>query len=114
MPEFDKNLNPFLFNTPDKDTILPNTAGPMQDSYNPFPEADLSGGKKTNPFFGEGYIGTELPGVVSARELYENRRYDIYSSQIPNLEDAYSYNQSFLEKAASGMLKGANLAGTTM
>jgi len=114
MPEFDKNLNPFLFNTPDKDITLPNTAGSIQDLYNPFPEADLSGGKKTNPFFGEGYVGTELPGVVTAKELYQNRRYDIFSSQIPNLEDAYAQNQSFLEKGVNGILKGANLAGTTI
>ena len=114
MPEFDKNLNPFLLNTQQEEITLPNVAGPKADFYNPFPEADLSGSKKTNPFFGEGYVGTELPGLISAKELYQNRRYDVYNKEIPNIEDLYSYNQGLISKGVNGMLKGANLAGTTI
>jgi hypothetical protein len=114
MPEFDKNLNPFLLNKQEEAPLLPNVAGPKQDFYNPFPQADLSGGKKTNPFFGSGYVGTEMPGTVSAKDLFSNRRYDIYNASIPNMEDAYSYNQGIISKGVNGILKGTNLAGTTI
>jgi len=112
MPDFDKDLNPILANTDTSPLDLPNPATPVPHSY-----ADLGGGKAQgaiDSFFGNGPVVSNMLPTVSARELYENRRYGTYSSDIIDIEDQKAYAQSGWDKAANGVLKGLNLAGTTV
>lgn len=114
MPDFDKDLNPILLNTDTSPLDLPNPATPIPHSY-----ADLGGGRgaqgsATDGFFGNGPVVSNMLPTVTAKELYENRRYGTYSSDIIDLEDQKAYAQSGWDKAANGVLKGLNLAGTTV
>ena len=114
MPDFDKDLNPILANTDTSPLDLPNPATPVPHSY-----ADLGGGRGASgsaldSFFGNGPVVSNMLPTVSAKELYENRRYGTYSANILDLEDQKAYAQSGWDKAANGILKGLNLAGTTV
>jgi hypothetical protein len=114
MPDFDKDLNPILVNTDTSPLNLPNPATPVPNAY-----ADLGGGKgaqrsATDSFFGNGPVVSNMLPTVTAKELYENRRYGTYSSDIIDIEDQKAYAQSNWDKAANGVLKGLNLAGTTV
>ena len=114
MPDFDKDLNPILINTDTSPLDLPNPSTPVPHSY-----ADLGGGKgaqrsASDSFFGNGPVVSNMLPTVTAGELYENRRYGTYSSNIVDLEDQKAYAQSGWDKAANGVLKGLNLAGTTV
>jgi hypothetical protein len=114
MPDFDKDLNPILANTDTSPLDLPNPATPVPHSY-----ADLGGGRGAqgsamDSFFGNGPVVSNMLPTVTAKELYENRRYGTYASNIIDLEDQKAYAQSGWDKAANGILKGLNLAGTTV
>jgi predicted nucleic acid-binding Zn-ribbon protein len=113
MPEFDRNLNPILLNT---DQALPQLDNPA-NRLNVGPADYSLGGRPlsaTERFFGEGPIVTPMAPTVSAKELYENRRYATYSPDIIDIEDQKAYAQSNWDKAANGLLKGVNLVGTTV
>jgi len=114
MPDFDKDLNPILINTDTSPLDLPNPATPVPNSY-----ADLGGGRgaqrsASDSFFGNGPVVSNMLPTVTAGELYANRRYGTYSSDIVDIEDQKAYAQSGWDKAANGILKGLNLAGTTV
>jgi energy-coupling factor transporter ATP-binding protein EcfA2 len=114
MPDFDKNLNPILVNSNKSALNLPNPATPTPNTY-----SDLGGGKgpqrsATDAFFGSGPTVTPMLPTVSAKQLYENRRYGLYNENIVDIEDQKAYAQSNWDKAANGILKGLNLAGTTI
>jgi len=64
-------------------------------------------------FFGKGPIVSPLAPTVTSKELYDNRRYGVFSSDIVDIEDQKAYAQTFGEKAANGLLKGLNLTATT-
>ena len=51
---------------------------------------------------------------VTNQELDANKRYREFNPTIPNYEDFAAYGQSISDKAANGLLKGLNLAGTTI
>lgn len=51
---------------------------------------------------------------ISNAELDANKRYKEFNPTIPNYEDFAAYGQSISDKAANGLLKGLNLAGTTI
>jgi hypothetical protein len=51
---------------------------------------------------------------VTDAELDANKRYAQYNPTIPNYEDFAAYGQSVSDKAANGLLKGVNLAATTV
>lgn len=114
MPDFDKDLNPIFFN---KDTKLPTLDNPAT----PVPNIGTGGGGRTDlsgrhsdPIFGNGPIVSPMLPTVSAGELYANRRYAKYDAGIVDIEDQKANTQSFWDKAANGILKGANLAATTV
>lgn len=116
MPDFDKDLNPFLLN---KDKSLPTLPNPSTDTPNNY--APLSGGaygdlagRGLDPIFGKSVKGSGLLPTVSAQELYQNRRYDIYSSDIIDIENQKANAQSRAMQAVNGVLKGTNLAATTV
>lgn len=113
MPEFDRNLNPILLNTDESLPQLDNPAG----KFNAGPADYSLGGRPltaTESFFGKGPIVTSLAPTVSAKELYDNRRYATYSPDIVDIENQKAYGQSNWDKAANGLLKGVNLVGTTV
>lgn len=112
MPDFDKNLNPILPNTKKSVPNLDNPATPTPDNYS-YAGPSLRD-NTTNPIFGNGPIVSKMLPTVSAKELYDNRRYATYDANIIDIEDQKAYAQSNLDKATNGVLKGLNLAATTI
>jgi hypothetical protein len=112
MPDFDKNLNPILPNTKKSVPNLDNPATPTPDNYS-YSGPSLRD-NTTNPIFGNGPVVSKMLPTVSAKELYDNRRYAIYDANIIDIEDQKAYAQSNLDKATNGVLKGLNLAATTI
>lgn len=115
MPDF-KNLNPILINPDQQLPNLPSPSTPTPDNYASLPiNTDLSGRDNGDPIFGKGpIIGKGLIPTVTANELYENRRYDVFARDIIDIEDQNANAQSWYTQAANGILKGTNLAGTTI
>jgi hypothetical protein len=113
MPDFDQNLNPVLLNTNQELPSLDNPATPVPQISRPGVNG-LSGGRGEDPIFGSGPIKSSMLPTVSAGELYANRRYGTYSSGVLDLEDQKANAQSNWDKAANGILKGVNLAATTV
>jgi hypothetical protein len=116
MPDFDKDLNPFLLNTNKSLPILPNPSNAAPDNYGPIgggSYGDLSG-KGLDPIFGKSAKSPGLLPTVSASDLYQNRRYDIYSADIIDIENQSANAQSRATQAVNGTLKGLNLAATTI
>jgi len=115
MPDFN-NLNPILINPDQQLPNLPSPSTPIPDDYSSIPiNTDLSGRDNGDPIFGKGpIIGKGLLPTVTANELYENRRYDVFARDIIDIEDQNANAQSGFSQAANGILKGANLAATTV
>lgn len=115
MPDF-KNLNPILINPDQQLPNLPSPSTPAPDNYASLPiNTDLSGRDNGDPIFGKGpVVGKGLIPTVTANELYENRRYDVFARDIIDIEDQNANAQSWYTQAANGILKGTNLAGTTI
>jgi hypothetical protein len=110
MPDFDKDLKPIVKNEQDSLPRLDNPATTGRAAYN----QSLAGSVNIyDKFFGRGPIESPIAPTVSSGELYENRRYGIYSSDIVDIEDQKAYAQTYGEKAANGILKGLNLTATT-
>jgi hypothetical protein len=123
MPDFDKDLNPILLNEDSNPLNLPNPSTPTPNYYR-----NLGGGGGGNSngstsgkqssmvdqFFGSGPVVSPMLPTVSAKELYDNRRYGKYNANIVDIEDQKAYAQSNWDKAANGILKGVNLAATTV
>jgi len=110
MPDFDKNLQPVLKNEQDSLPRLDNPASTGRAAYN----QSLAG--KVNildKFFGKGPVESPIAPTVTSQELFENRRYGVYSPDIVDIEDQKAYAQTFGEKSANGILKGLNLTATT-
>lgn len=116
MPEFDKNLKPILLNEDSNPLNLPNPSVPTPNNYGSLGGRRDGGGNDdmVRQFFGNGPIISPMLPTVSAKELYDNRRYGKYSARIQNIEDQKAYAQSAWDQAANGILKGANLAATTV
>jgi hypothetical protein len=118
MPDF-KNLNPILINPDQQLPNLPSPSTPVPDNYSSIPlsplSTDLSGRDNGDPIFGKGpVVGKGLIPTVTANELYDNRRYDVFARDIIDIEDQNANAQSAFSQAANGILKGTNLAGTTI
>jgi hypothetical protein len=121
MPDFDKDLNPILLNEDSNPINLPNPATKIPVRY-----ANLSTSNSSNvnlsprkttatdDFFGSGPVTSEMLPTVSAKELYDNRRYGKYEASVVDIEDQKAYAQSTWDKAANGVTKGLNLAGSTI
>lgn len=116
MPDF-KNLNPILINPDQQLPNLPSPSTPAPDNYASLPliSTDLSGRDTGDAIFGKGpIVGKGLLPTVTASELYENRRYDVYSRDTIDQEDQSANAQSAFSQATNGVLKGLNLAATTV
>lgn len=116
MPDFDKDLNPILLNKDSNPLNLPNPATPTPNRYANLSGTSLSprGGTATDEFFGSGPVVSPMLPTVSAKELYDNRRYGKYDRGVVDIEDQNAYAQSGWDKAANGILKGLNLTATTV
>jgi hypothetical protein len=114
MPDFDKDLNPITLNTDKTLPQLDNPSTPSPNSYMGNGGRDLANRGSADPLFGNGPIKSRMLPTVSAGELFENRRYDIYSRDIVDIEDQSANAQSNWDKAINGVLKGVNLAATTV
>ena len=113
MPDFDQNLNPVLLNTNQELPSLDNPATPVPRLSRPGVNG-LSGGREADPIFGSGPVKSAMLPTISSGELYANRRYDVYSAGILDIEDQKANAQSNWDKATNGILKGVNLAATTV
>lgn len=117
MPDFDKDLNPFLLNTNKSLPILPNPSNAAPDNYGPIGGGGSYGdlaNKGLDPIFGKSAKGPGLLPTVSASDLYQNRRYDNYSADTIDIENQSANAQSRATQAVNGTLKGLNLAATTI
>jgi len=114
MPDFDKNLNPITVNTEKSLPQLDNPSTPAPNSYIGYGGSDLGGRNSVDPIFGNGPIKSPLVPTVTAGELYQNRRYDVFSRDIVDIEDQAANAQSNWDQAVNGVLKGVNLAATTV
>jgi hypothetical protein len=110
MPDFDKNLKPVLKNEQDSLPRLDNPASTGRAAY----VQSLAGEVNIlDKFFGRGPVESPIAPTVTSKELYDNRRYGVYSADIVDIEDQKAYAQTFAEKSANGILKGLNLTATT-
>ena len=110
MPDFDKNLKPILKN---EDTRLPNLDSPASTGRFGYQQSVQGRQSAVDNFFGNGPIVNDMAPTVTSGELYENRRYDVFSPDITDIENQKANAQSWGSQAANGILKGLNLAATT-
>ena len=121
MPDFDKNLQSILKNTTlpslDVDIKAPKEVAAMQFPPAEIPKSDLS---KEEDVFAKLNKMTQASdfkekGVtVTNAVLDANKRYSAYNPTINDYEDFAGYGQSGFDKAKNGVLKGLNLAATTV
>ncbi len=116
MPDFDKDLKP-LINKEELPELTPNVKAPnvyqasverlsnYANSENPFDK--LAQASRSSKFDQKGVF-------VTNAELEANKRYRTYNPTVANQEDYAAYGQSVADKAANGLLKGVNLAATTI
>jgi hypothetical protein len=123
MPDFDRFGNPIikpvgnkpfdLTNPASKPAPLPyvgrsmfnaNTNVPQEDGEDVFDLLERTSRKGTP---GKGIL-------ITNKELEQNKRYDYYNPTIDNYEDFAAHGQSAIEQARNGVLKGVNLAATTV
>ena len=102
---------------PLKENILPQETLLPQGRTEPKPYTDLGGlggggGKAVDDFLPPAPKNADIANTVTTGELYNARRYAMYDPT--KTEDDYAWGQSNWDKAANGILKGANLAGTTI
>jgi hypothetical protein len=113
MPDFNKDLSGKLLNKETDLPIIPTFATPVPNNYRPFGNSDLAG-SNGDPLFGNGPIASPMPSTITANELFDNRRYDVYGRDIIDIEDQNAYAQPWYEQSYNGIVKGANLVGTTI
>jgi len=121
MPDFDKNLQPILKDASlpsiDVDIKAPKEYASLQFPPAQVPVSDLS---KEEDVYAElnrrGQASNfEQKGVfVTNAVLDANKRYAAFNPTINDYEDFAGYGQSGFDKAKNGVLKGLNLAATTV
>lgn len=118
MPDLDRNLQPIIKETPQEGNFM----GPFPPSlgvggglyqYPDAAKADISAtdrlaelSRQASPDLREIYITNQT--------LAENQRYKSFNPTTEDYEDFAAYGQSWGDKAANGILKGLNLAATTV
>jgi hypothetical protein len=119
MADFDKNLQPIIKPTGYKLTdVKLNPAGSPQMN---FPSqggggvSDLSGESDVFNKLKAASVPTSSKGIfISNAELEANKRYKVFNPVIGDYEDFAAQGQEWYKQAANGILKGANLAATTV
>ena len=123
MPDFDKNLQSTI-----KDTSIPMERVPLNEAT-PAPRIDVGRSDFSDTTLqknatddaydilnnlSENANFKEKGRFVTDATLKANQRYDKFNPIVSNQEDYVSYNQSVLSKGVNGILKGTNLAATTI
>ena len=111
MPDFDKNLKPILKN---EDSSLPDLDNPASTGRFGYQQSVQGKQSAVDNFFGNGPIVNDMAPTVTSKELFENRRYDVFSPDITDIENQKANAQSWGTQAANGILKGLNLTATTV
>lgn len=114
MPDFDKDLKPELLNITKSAPTLDNPVVEVTPYQQSVTAVNQSPKSALDAFFGGGPKITDMAPTVSVNELNANKRYGIYNPETVDLEDQKSNAQSAAVQAASGILKGTNLAATTV
>ena len=119
MADFDRNLQPIIKETGYKPSDIPLLAPkdpPMNfSSGKGGGVSDLS--QKEDVFAELAAAGQKFSQkglFVSNAELEANKRYKTFNPTIGDYEDFAAQGQAWYKQAASGVLKGANLAATTV
>jgi hypothetical protein len=119
MADFDRNLQPIIKETGYKSSNIPLLAPkdpPMNfSSGQGGGVSDLS--QKEDVFAELAAAGQKFSQkglFVSNAELEANKRYKTFNPTIGDYEDFAAQGQAWYKQAASGVLKGANLAATTV
>jgi hypothetical protein len=119
MADFDRNLQPIIKETGYKSSNIPLFAPkdpPMNfSSGQGGGVSDLS--QKEDVFAELAAAGQKFSQkglFVSNAELEANKRYKTFNPTIGDYEDFAAQGQAWYKQAASGVLKGANLAATTV
>lgn len=119
MADFDKNLQPIIKPTGYKltDVELNAATNPQMN----FPSqggggvSDLSGESNVFSKLKAAAVPTSSKGIfISNAELEANKRYKTFNPTIGDYEDFAAQGQEWYKQAANGILKGANLAATTV
>ena len=117
MPDFNKDLSTKISpveNQPIDMTQRSVSVSPFKQSVD---RADLAGAPSIFDKLQQASANSnpiEKGVFVTNAELDANKRYTQYNPTIPNYEDFAAYGQSVSDKAANGLLKGVNLAATTV
>lgn len=115
MADFDKNLQPIIKETGYKGSPMPIGPGMNFSSGGGGGVSDLS--QKEDVFAELEAAGQDLrpKGLfISNAELEANKRYKTFNPTIGDYEDFAAQGQQWYKQAANGVLKGANLAATTV
>src|SRR6478736_2670771 len=119
MPDFDKDLNPII-KTDGPSPFQLDVAAPKKAGRQPLVPASTPNLSENGDIFAKLQQASHSSGFgekgvfVSNSTLDANRRYRTYNPTIADQEDFVAYGQSEWDKAANGVLKGANLAATTI
>lgn len=99
MPEFDKDLNPVLLNKESDLPIIP-TPSTAPRTYGAMPDDSKSVDPLEN-FFGKGPVVSEMLPTVSAKQLYDNKRYAVYNPETLDIEYQKHNAQSGWDRAGN-------------
>jgi hypothetical protein len=123
MPDFDKNLQSII-----KDSSIPMERVDLNEAT-PAPRIDVGRSDFSDTTLQKNTTDDaydilnnlskranfkEKGIFVTDATLKANQRYDKFNPIVSNQEDYVSYNQSVLSKGVNGILKGTNLAATTI
>ena len=116
MPDFDKDLNPIIKREAPAQlndiSLAPRTYSASTERLSNYQGSEsiydkLAQDSKSADFTPKGIF-------VTNAQLEANKRYRIFNPTVDNNEDYFAYGQSVADKAANGILKGVNLAATTI
>jgi hypothetical protein len=124
MPDFDQNLQSIIKRTNDSMLSVRVTAPEKVQAQN-FSGGNPNGFQSGRSQKTEESLADKLKRAskesskvnapfVTNKELDDNRRYTGYNPLLESNEDFASYGQSGAEQALNGVLKGANIAATTV
>jgi hypothetical protein len=117
MPDFNKDLTPKIIPNAPKSIDMTQRSISVPQTASQISNQDFSGTEGVMDRLKKASAASnpvEKGVYVTNAELDANKRYREFNPTIPNYEDFAAYGQSVSDKAANGLLKGLNLAGTTI
>lgn len=124
MPDFDQNLQPVLqdqgITAPEQVNVkAAKQVNPLDPGRSILPAPNLGDGGGDNAYAELNRLSQKSDfggkGIYTSNaELKANQRYDAHNPTLENEEDFYAQRQSAFSKGTNGILKGVNLAATTI